>query len=123
MADSRTGWIVVDAVFPRERLDARVFREVRFRLVLNVVVDGEHRLPGVVNRAGADGQELGNDGAGVVVRHHVLGPDGDVVPRMHRFSLGQPDRVTVGDLLDHRLSHPASVVIKNQGRRPTGRGA
>ena len=53
--------------------------EVLRRGVLNVVIDGEHRLARIVNRRRADLLELRDDRAGVVVRHHVLGADRDEV--------------------------------------------
>jgi hypothetical protein len=111
VADAGAGRVEVDAVLLGELLYAPVFGEVFLGLVLNVVVDGEYRLPGVGNFVGTDRFELRDDRAGVVVRHHVLGPYGHVVTRMDGLSLRESDRVPGGNFFDNGLTHDSSVDV------------
>ncbi len=76
------GW-KCDAFLAGERLDLGVLLEVGLGAILDVVVEGEDRLPGIGHVLGADGAELGQHRSGVVVGHHVRRSDGDHVAREH----------------------------------------
>ena len=127
--DSAAGGVEVDAVLAGEHLDACVLSEVLLRLVLDVVVEGEHRLRRAVYALCADGLEpgartlllrahvwsleerdaLGYDGACVVVGHDMFRADHDIVARFDELALGQAHGVLLDDLLDDRLRDPRAL--------------
>lgn len=69
MANTTAGAIEGNAVMAGELLDQSVFLQVGLALVLNIVIQRQYDLLGVVNFGGADRGELGHYGKGVVVGH------------------------------------------------------
>ena len=52
VANATTGGVEVDAMLPREGFNSSVLGQVLRRLVLNVVVEGENQLLGIVYARG-----------------------------------------------------------------------
>jgi len=77
VADAGARGMEDDPLFAGEALYLGVLGEVLRGGVLDVVVEGEDRLPRVCDPGRADGAELGQHGAGVVVGHHVRGAHRD----------------------------------------------
>jgi len=63
--------VKIDAVFASKLLDVCILLQILRRNVLNIVIDGEHRLRWIGDCRRADLFELGNYCAGVVVRHDM----------------------------------------------------
>ena len=63
---------------------ARYFFRFGFVLILNVVIEGEDQLLGIVNLLRADGLELAHHRRGVVVGHDVMRADGDEIAGAQR---------------------------------------
>ncbi len=83
MRNAGAGRVEIDAVLARERLDLGVLPQILRRDILNVVIDGEHRLRRIRDRRRANLLELRHDRAGVVVRHHMARTNRDEIPRAH----------------------------------------
>ncbi len=105
VADACPRRVEDDALLAGEGLDLGVFLEVGLGPVLNVVVKGEDRLPGIGHVGGADGAELGQHCSGVVVGHHVSGAHGDHVARKHFGAGRETDRMGLNYLFGDCLWH------------------
>ena len=87
-----------------EGADRLVLGQVLGTVVLNVVVQDKHWLPGVRHAARPDRLELVHHRGRVVVRQHVPRPERHDVTRPE--GPGRPlHQVTLGDLFDDSLSH------------------
>ncbi len=96
--------IEVHPLFTGKRLDGGVFGQVLGRVVLDVVIEREHRLLRIVDARGSDGAELRHHRSRVVVGHHVVGSHREVITRDQPS--GRPIRhVRLCDLLDDCLTH------------------
>ena len=121
--DPGAGGVEIDPVRPGERLDPAVLAEVLLGGVLDVVVEGEHRLGGVGDARRADPRELRHHRRGVVVRHHVVGADREEVPGRERAARALR-HVRLRDLLDNGLSHTnlRQVIVSGRGLPPPAVG-
>ena len=61
------------------------------------MIQGEHRLAGNSHLGRADGREFLHYRAGVVVGHHVGGPDGDEVAAADHLAQVKTYRKALGD--------------------------
>ena len=77
------GWIEIDAVLARERLDLRVLRQIFWRSILDVVIDGEDWLCRIGNRRRADLLKFRNHRTGIVVRHHMTRANRNEIAAAH----------------------------------------
>lgn len=59
VSDAPTSGEEVDTVLASERLDGKVFGEVFFRFVLDIVIEGENKLSGVSDLCSTYGFEPG----------------------------------------------------------------
>ena len=109
MADAAPCRIKVDPVLLGKRFDLAVLGEIIRRRILNVVIQCEHRLARIGNLLRADALELGNDRAGVVMRHHVRGTDREIIPRPHNVSAFQINGKLLSNLFNEVLRHEDSV--------------
>src|SRR3984893_15538930 len=100
MRNSGARRVIVDAVLAGERFDLGVLLQILRRNVLNVVVDGEHRLRRIRNRGGADLLELWDHRAGVVMRHHMSRANRNEISRVHYSSRRESISMSRGNLLD-----------------------
>ena len=105
------GRIKIDAVFFRERFDLGVFLQIFWRNVLDVMIDGEHRLRRIRDRRRADLLELWNHRAGVVMRHDMARTNRNEISSAHHCSGGESISVTRGNFLDEREAH---IFLNNQ---------
>ena len=101
---TRTSGIKVDAVLLGERFDRAVLLLVGFLLVLNIVVESEDELLGIVNLLRADPLELAHDCRRVVMGHYMKRPDGNEVPRAER-AIGTFCKVSLRDFFNNGLGH------------------
>jgi len=69
MPNTPSGGVEVDFVFFRKCLDFLVLCQIRLGLILNIVVQGEYWLAGIVDLGAGKGQELGDDWSRIVVCH------------------------------------------------------
>ncbi len=88
-----------------ERFDIGVLLQIFRRDVLNIVIDGEHRLRRIGDRGRADLLELWNHRAGVVMRHDVTRPNRDKVATPHHRIRSEPVRMASGNLLNEGETH------------------
>ncbi len=105
VADAASRWMELDPVLAGEGLYGPVLVEVRLGAVLDVVVQREDDLPGLVDARDAETLELRHHRRAVVVGHDVARPYGDEIPGPdgpRRRAVGQ---VALGDFLDHGLTH------------------
>ena len=105
MGNASSRWVEINAVLARERFDLRVFRQIFRRSILNVVVDGEHRLRRIGDRRRADLLELRDHRAGVVVRHHMTRTNRNEVAAAHLCARSKSVRMTPRNLLNKCKSH------------------
>src|SRR5438105_12236640 len=101
-----------------ERFDVRVLLQIFRRDILNVVIDGEHRLCGICDRRSADLFELWNYRAGIVVRHHMTRTNRDEIASPHHGSHGESISVSRGNLLDEREAHISFFYVKSVRAEP-----
>ena len=94
-----------------ERFDPGVLLQILRRNILNVVIDGEHRLRRIRNRSRADLFELGNHSAGVVVRHDMTRANRNEIAGADHRSRSQSVSVTRSNLLNERETH-ISLLLK-----------
>ncbi|MBA7611902.1 hypothetical protein ES703_19133 [subsurface metagenome] len=105
VADAPPRRVEIDAHLTGKSLDVSVLLQVSLASILHVVIQGEYRLAGDSHFARADGPELAHHGAGVVVGHHVSGPDGDEVAAADFLPRLKVHRKMLGDFLDQGLGH------------------
>ena len=102
------GWIEVDSLAGGEGFDRAIFRSVGFVMVLNIVIEREDRLLGVVDCLRADGFELAHHRRGIVVGHgHERGRMETKSP-VRRGRLRSLGKVSLCDLFDNCLGHTSS---------------
>jgi len=114
VADAGAGGMEDHALVGGELLDLRVLGQVRLARVLDVVVQGEDRLPRIVHPARAELLELQQHRRGVVVGHDVVGDQGDEVSGVQFGARGQIHGVGLGDLFDDGLGHDAPSPVKGE---------
>jgi hypothetical protein len=103
--NARACRVKIDAVLARERFDICVLFQILRRNILNVVVDGEHRLRRIGDRRRADLLELWNHRAGVVMCHDVTRPNRDKVATPHHRIRSEPVSMPSGNLLNQGEAH------------------
>ena len=86
MSDASTRRIEIYTHLGCELFDAGIFLEVGLAVVLDIVIQREHRLAGIRHRSGPYALELAHDGAGVVMGENVSRLDGDIVTALDLFS-------------------------------------
>ena len=69
-------------------------------MILDVVVNGEHRLTGIMNPGRSNGLELPHDGGRVVMRHDVLGANPDEITSKRDLTGIEANGVGRCDLFD-----------------------
>ena len=102
--------IEVDSLLPGEGFDRGVLRQVGWRLVLDIVIEDEDRLAGILHPRRTDGAELLHHRRGVVVGHDVPGSNREKIPGTQRPVPWPVGHVPLGDLLDHGLCHDKSFI-------------
>ncbi len=102
MRNAGTRRVKIDPVLVRERFDLGVLLQILRRDILNVVIDGEHRLRRIRDRRGADLLELWDHRAGIVMRHHVARTNRNEIAGAHHGSRGESISVTCSNLLNER---------------------
>ena len=102
MRDAGARRVKVDPVLTSEHFNLRVLLQIFRCDILNVVIDGEHRLCGICDRRSADLFELWNYRAGIVVRHHMTRTNRDEIASPHHGSHGESISVSRGNLFDQR---------------------
>src|ERR1700736_4566222 len=117
MRNAGASWVKVDAVLASKLLDVGILLQVLRRDILNVVIDRENRLGRIRDRGRPDLLELGNDGAGVIVRHHMARPNRNEISSAHHRSRSQSVSVACGNFFDEREPHYYSSKIRSA--RPT----
>ena len=121
VADARARRIEIHAVLFGEGFDGAVLLLVRFVLVLDVVIEGEHHLLRVFQPLRADALELAHDGRRVVVRHAAMRTDGEEISGAQR-TIRPFGHVFLRDLLNDGLSHKQPLSISpNRIRDRCGR--
>ena len=105
MGNAGAGRVKVDAVLVGELLDPGVLRQIFRRDILNVVIDGEHRLCGIRDRRRADLLELWDHRAGVVMRHHMTRMNRNKIAGAHHGSRSESISVASGNLFNEREAH------------------
>src|SRR5581483_7599066 len=108
VADARSRGIKVDPMLFGESLNSAVFLLVGFVLVLNVVVEREYQLFGIMNFFRADSLEFAHHSGSVVVGHHVKWADGNEIagPQRTFRSFGQ---VRARDFFNDGFAHSDSA--------------
>ena len=104
VADAGAGRIEIDSMFPGEGFDGPVFLQVSLVMILDVVIEGEDQLLGVVDLRGAYRFEFAHHRRRVVVGHGVKRPDrNEVAGAQQAFrAIGE---VGLRDLFDNGLRH------------------
>ena len=105
MRNTSAGWIEIDPVFRGESFDLCVFRQIFRRRILDVVIDGEHRLRRIGDGGCPNLLEFRNHRAGVVMRHHVARANRNEIAAAHLCSGSKSIRMTRRNLLDKCKSH------------------
>ncbi len=106
VSDARTRRIEIHAVMFRETFNRPVFVQVRIFLILNIVIERKHQLPGVMNLLRPNRLKLLHHRRSVVMRHHPMRPNSDKVPRPQR-PLRPLGKMRLRNLLNNRLPHTA----------------
>src|SRR5581483_4857682 len=116
VSDAGARRIEVDALLFCERFNRAIFLLVGLVLVLNVVVEGEYQLFGIVNLFCANAFELTHHRGGVVVRHDSMRTNGNEVsgPQRAIWSLSE---MALRDFFSYGLRH-VTPGLPNCGRRP-----
>ena len=78
------GRIEIHALLFRERFNRAVFLQVRFILILDVMIERERELLRIFHFLRADALELAHHRRGVVVRHAAVRTNRQEIPRPQR---------------------------------------
>ena len=105
MRDAGARRVKVDPVLTSEHFNLCVLLQIFRRDILNVVIDGEHRLCGICDRRSADLLELWNYRAGVVMGHDMARADRNKIAGAHDCSGSESICVSRGNLFDQRETH------------------
>ena len=84
MPDAGARWIKIHTVLLGESLDGTVFGQVGVLFVLDIMIEGEDELFGIVNLLRANGLKFLHHRRRVVVRHNVVRANGDEVSGAQR---------------------------------------
>jgi len=76
--------------------------------ILDVMIEGEHGLPGVLDLGHAQPLELAHDRRGVVVGHDVIRNQRDVIAGVNFLTRVEADGVGLDDFFDDCLGHGRS---------------
>jgi hypothetical protein len=87
-----------------EGFHAAVPRQVRLFRVLDVVIGCEHWLRRIMDRPRANRLELLHHRRGIVMRHHMIGPDRQKITRA-QWTAGPFGHVSLRNLLNNCLPH------------------
>src|SRR5437868_15354766 len=102
MRNASARGVKIDAMLAGECFDLRVLLEVLRRDILNVVINGEHRLRRIRYGRGADLLELRNHSAGIVMRHDVAWPNRNKISCARGRARSKYVSVSCGNFLDER---------------------
>jgi hypothetical protein len=103
MANPGTGSVEIDPVLPGECFDRTILLQVRFVMILYVMVEGEDELFRVVDLLCADRLKFAHHSRRVVMGNNVGRPNGEV-SRAQRV-VRAISEVGLSNLLDDRLGH------------------
>ena len=125
VGNPRAGRIKIHPLLAREMIDLCILANILRRKILNIMIDRENRLPRIEYLRRADLLELRNDCPGVVVRHHMLGPNRDEIAAAHDLPGTETDGVARGDFFDESLAHQLILCrqASNLGRKDARRAS
>src|SRR5437667_11175827 len=109
MRDAGACRVKIDVVLARELLDVRVLLQILWRNILNVVVDGEHRLRRIGDRRRADLLELWDHRTGVVMRHDMARTNRNEIATTDHRAGSESISVALSDFFEWREAHIISA--------------
>lgn len=135
MSDTATGGVKVNPMLLGKCFNLPVLGEIRGRLVLYIMVEGEDRLPWIVKTRAGEGKEFGDDRSGVIVSHpvecqpmiplphsHMLWSDHEIVPRADFGTRWEIDRILLNNLLDQSLRVGYGCILSAKAQETIGSG-
>ena len=102
MADTGSRTIEVDTMLIGEGFDLGVLPKIFRRVILNVMINGVDRLPGIMDFRCTNRLELAHDRRRIVMRHDVLGPDPYEIARIDASPIGKTNGMAGCNLLNER---------------------
>jgi len=103
MANSSASWVKVDSLLLGKLLNLLVLLEVRFTLILDIVVERHDDLLRVVDLASPNGHEFQGHRPGVIVCHTPVWREGDIVARLDDLALCKAEGISLHNLLGQGL--------------------
>ena len=115
MANPGTGRVEIDPTLTSECFDRTILLQVRFVMILYVMVEGEDELLRVVDLLCANRSEFAHHRRRVVMGHDVGRPNGDEVSHAQR-AVRAISEMGLSNLLDNRLRHEISFASARSRR-------
>ena len=113
MRDAGARRVKINTMFAGESLDLRVLGQIFRRSILDVMIDGEHRLGRIGDHSSADLLKLRDHRAGVIVGHHMTWTNRDEIATANRRARRESISMARRNLLNQRQTHISSGLPMN----------